>query len=111
MSRTGDRVDAAPEILILQVPDGPFVDRLRAVVADACDELGIHADIPLEVGAYPSLTLLVGGIDVMTRRPVEGAARCRLDLPSRDRSVTAFQHPPRGERHADTGSLDEDLLG
>ena len=111
MSRTGDRVDAALEIRILQVPDCPLVDRLRAMVADACDELGIQADINLEVGAYPSPTLLVGGVDVMTRLPVEGAVRCRLDLPSRDRIVSALQPPPRGKHHADRGPVDEDLRG
>ncbi len=83
--------NSTPEIRILQVPDCPLVDQLRTVVAAACDELGIRPQITFEVGDHPSPTLLVGGTDVVTGRPVEGAARCRLDLPSRDQIVQALR--------------------
>ncbi len=88
MSRMGESVDATLQIRILHVPDCPLVDRLEATVVAACDELGIQPDITLEVGDYPSPTLLVGG-DVMTGQAPEGAARCRLDLPSRESIVSA----------------------
>ncbi len=107
----GERAETAPEIRILQVPDCPLVDRLQTVVAEECDELGIQPAVTLDVGDYPSPTLLVGGVDVMTGQPVEGVAQCRLDLPPRDRIVSELQHLRHREQHEDTVPVDEDKPG
>ncbi|HET8615824.1 MAG TPA: hypothetical protein VFL94_09890 [Actinomycetales bacterium] len=34
------------------------------------------------VGDYPSPTLVLDGVDVLTGQPVHGGPCCRLDLPS-----------------------------
>ena len=67
-------------IEILQVPDCPLAARVVALV-DTCQ---------VSIGAYPSPTLVVDGRDVTTGRPVTGASRCRLDLPTEEQVLHAF---------------------
>lgn len=78
-------------IRILQVPDCPLVDRLIAMVDEALLSTGVRAAVEVEVGPYPSPTLVIDGIDIATGRPVAGAPRCRLDLPTREQLLAAIE--------------------
>lgn len=111
MSHMGQRAASAPEIRILQVPDCPLVDQLQAMVEAACDELGIHPDISHKVGDHPSPSLLIGGLDLMTGQPTEGAARCRLDVPSRAAIVSALRHARIASTGAATPAADQPERG
>lgn len=46
--------------------------------------------LDLRVGPYPSPALLIDGLDVTTGEPIVGAARCQLDLPTREQILTAL---------------------
>jgi hypothetical protein len=56
---------------------------------------GISAVIEEAEGDYPSPTLLVDGLDVVTGQPGGGAPRCRLDLPTREQIATALSREDR----------------
>ena len=77
---------------ILQVPDCPMVDQLQALVYDCLSALGDTGIVETTVGDYPSPTLVIGGIDVATGRPIEDRVCCRLDLPSREQILSALQN-------------------
>ncbi|GGO84994.1 hypothetical protein GCM10011584_03880 [Nocardioides phosphati] len=91
MKPRGEPANPVLDIRILQVSDCPFAEQLQTMLAQACEELGINSEVTVDVGNYPSPTLLVAGCDVMTGQPVEGAARCRLDLPSRQSIASALR--------------------
>lgn len=79
-------------IRVLQVPDCPLVGRLVDDLRECLAELDM-AEVSVEavVGDHPSPTLVVGGVDVATGAPVEGAPRCRMDLPTRDQIRAALE--------------------
>lgn len=78
-------------IEILHVPDCPLVDRVLHLVRECQSHEGDSRAVDLRVGPYPSPTLLIAGLDITTGEPVDGAPRCRLDLPSRDQILTALR--------------------
>lgn len=83
---------ATPEsVLILQVPDCPLVEQLRDLVNDCLAALSDPRNVETTVGDYPSPTLIIGGLDVATGRPVDDRTCCRLDLPSRDQVLVALR--------------------
>ncbi|ALI24088.1 hypothetical protein XA26_02220 [Mycolicibacterium fortuitum] len=54
--------------------------------------MGIADDVVVErVGAYPSPTVLVDGVDIMKPGTELAADACRLDLPTRDRVLAALR--------------------
>lgn len=81
----------AESALILQVPDCPLVEELHDLVRECLTALGDQRTIETKVGDYPSPTLVIGGLDVATGRPVDDSVCCRLDLPSRDQVLVALQ--------------------
>lgn len=82
-------------IQILQVPDCPLVDRLIDDVESCLTDIGSGEPIEIVVGGYPSPTLVIDGVDASTGRPIEGAPRCRMDLPSKEqiRAAARALHP------------------
>lgn len=77
-------------------PGCPNVSAARRLLTDCLVELGIGEPVLERVGAYPSPTVLIDGLDVM--RPGEALTgdACRLDLPIRERVLAALQ-ARRGE--------------
>jgi hypothetical protein len=88
---------------LLLVPDCPHADAARAVLAEGINRLATPVAVQERVGEYPSPTILVNGVDVVTGQVFEhGVAACRLDIPTLSNVVTALSaaygnvdHPPR----------------
>ncbi len=77
-------------IQILHVPDCPLVDDVVQMVRECQDDSGDSGAPELRVGAYPSPTVVINGLDVTTGESVAGEARCRLDLPTREQILNAL---------------------
>ena len=83
-------------IEILRSPGCPNAAAAKSVVVDCLAAAGIDVPIIERVGAYPSPTVLIDGIDVM--RPGDGAPEgdaCRLDLPTAQRILAALRKEAR----------------
>jgi hypothetical protein len=77
---------------LLLAADCPHAGAARAILTDCLDQLGLDIPVRERVGDYPSPTVLVDGLDVMT-----GAAgpprmqACRLDVPTAARVMAALR--------------------
>ena len=79
------------QVLVLQVPECPLVDRMLALLDDVRAETSIELDVEVRVGQYPSPTLAIDGLDVASGLPVATTACCRLDLPTREQIEAALR--------------------
>lgn len=81
------------EVELLLVPECANADAARAVLADAIGRLGVRVAVHERVGDYPSPTVLVDGVDVVTGRLLDhhSEAACRLDLPTLSNVVAALR--------------------
>jgi len=88
MMRTAHRIE------LRWVPHCPNVDRVRQALYDVMAELEIGIDVVEErVGDYASPTVVVDGLDVITRKLPRPGAACRLDLPTRAQLIDALRPP------------------
>jgi hypothetical protein len=80
------------KIELLHVPDCRHADGARRLVVECLGELGLEnmAIDDREGGDFPSPTILINGRDVMGASAVSAAA-CRLDVPMRERALTALR--------------------
>jgi hypothetical protein len=70
----------------------PNAAAARRLLGDCLREVGIAQDVLVErIGGYPSPTVLVDGVDVMTPGTELTADVCRLDLPTRERVLAALR--------------------
>jgi hypothetical protein len=79
-------------VQLLLAPDCPHAGRARTVLSECLDQLGLDIPVRERVGGYPSPTILVDGVDVMT--DTAGAPRlqaCRLDVPTVSRVLAALR--------------------
>nr|WP_238328810.1 alkylmercury lyase [Mycobacterium avium] len=67
----------------------------RRLLVDCLSEVGFSERVVERVGAYPSPTVLVDGVDVMTPGAPLIANACRLDLPIRERVLAALNDARR----------------
>lgn len=77
---------------LLLVPDCPNAAPARAALAEALQELKLAVPVLERIGDFPSPTVLVDGVDVMTDHasaPETGA--CRLDVPTVPKLVAALR--------------------
>jgi hypothetical protein len=86
---------------LLLAPDCPHAGTARAVLDQCLDRLGLQVRVRERVGDYPSPTILIDGVDVMTDAPgVPPVRACRLDVPSPSRVLAALHArsttPPPG---------------
>ena len=85
---------------LLLSADCPNASGARRVVADALDELGLAVAVDERVGDFPSPTVLVDGVDVMTDAVgVQPAQACRLDVPTRPRMLAALRRRVGSDTH------------
>ena len=81
-------------IELLHVADCPRVDGVRSMLQACLKEAGITAHVHEREGDYPSPTLLIDGLDVLTGKPADTGACCRLQLPARRQIMDALMARP-----------------
>ena len=80
------------KVELLLAPGCPNAAAARAVLAASLDQLGLAVPVQERVGDFPSPTILVDGVDVVTGRTGTAQVRaCRLDLPTTSRLLAALQ--------------------
>lgn len=78
-------------IELLTSPGCPNAAAAKEVITKALTTLRIDASIIDRVGAYPSPTVLIDGVDVMRPESAAPAGEaCRLDLPTPQRVFDAL---------------------
>src|SRR6266498_3876727 len=83
---------AAMNVELLLAADCPHARAARAVLTNCLDQLGLDIPVHERVGDYPSPTLLLDGVDVVTG--TAGTPRmqaCRLDVPTASRVLAALR--------------------
>jgi hypothetical protein len=76
-------------------PDCPHAATARSVLDGCLDRLGLTVAVVERVGDYPSPTVLVDGVDVMTDAPgLPRMQACRLDVPTPARVLAALRDRP-----------------
>lgn len=82
---------------LLLAPECPLADAARSVVERCIEQLGLATQVMERVGEYPSPTILVDGVDVMTGTAgTPRAQACRLDVPTEPRVLAALLGRPAG---------------
>ena len=77
-------------IELLHLPECPHVEHARHLLQACLSDLDLtSAEVADREGNFPSPSILVNGIDVMGA-PALAAASCRLDLPTRERLMSAL---------------------
>ena len=77
-----------------------MVRGLREIVLRSLARAGCGARIEELQGDYPSPTLLIDGIDVVSGGPVDPHPACRLDVPTEDQVVAALRAAQLRHGHA-----------
>lgn len=77
---------------MLLAPQCPNAAVARTVLTACLRRLDLDLPVREQVGDYPSPTILVDGVDVMTgRRGTPSGQACRLDLPTAEHLVVALR--------------------
>ena len=77
---------------LLLAPDCPLADAARLVVSQSTNQLGLKVSVEERVGDFPSPTVLVDGVDVMTGSlGTQRIQACRLDVPTVPRVLEALR--------------------
>ena len=93
------------DVELLLAPQCPNAAAARRVLTACLRRLNLELPVRERVGDYPSPTILVDGVDVMTARlGVPAGQACRLDLPTAERVLAAL-HP---RATSETGASAED---
>jgi len=80
------------DIELLVRPHCPNAVAARSLLTACLSQLGLDVQVRERVGDYPSPTILIDGVDVMTAQ--SGAPprqACRLDVPTAARVLPALQ--------------------
>lgn len=88
---TGRSATRPVEVRLLHLPDCPLTGRVRATLGECLADAGVPVRVDDVAGAFPSPTLLVGGVDVVTGDTPAGEPCCRLDLPTRAQILAAIR--------------------
>jgi hypothetical protein len=98
------------KVELLLVPQCPNADQARTVLAESLRQAGLAVDVVQRIGEYPSPTMAVNDVDVMTGQPVTaGTSACRLDLPTTAAVVTALRAATRPVELAETDAYPPQL--
>ena len=81
----------SPLVELRWVPDCPNVDRVRRELLAVLAELDLTLEVEERVGDYPSPTVVVDGLDVVTHETPQPGPSCRLDLPTHAQLVAALR--------------------
>jgi hypothetical protein len=83
----------SPQVELRWVPGCPNVDRVRRELLVVLAELDLTLEVEELVGDYPSPTVVVDGLDVVTHEPPRPGPSCRLDLPTHAQLIEALRPP------------------
>jgi len=83
----------SPLVELRWVPACPNVDRVRRELLVVLAELDLTVDVKEQVGDYPSPTVVVDGLDVVTHEAPRAGPSCRLDLPTHAQLIDALRPP------------------
>ena len=90
------------EVELLLGPQCPNAAAARSVLTACLRRLGLDLQVRELVGDYPSPSILVDGVDVMTaQRGAPPKQACRLDLPTAPRVLAALDSRPASLRSED----------
>jgi hypothetical protein len=79
-------------IELLLLPHCAFAEDARALLVRCLADAGLTTPVVERVGDYPSPTVLIDGVDVMTGAVTLPAVQaCRLDRPTAQRVLAALQ--------------------
>lgn len=76
----------------LSSPGCPNAAASRALLVKCLADLGLSAPVVERIGAFPSPSVLVDGVDVMRPDQPPLGECCRLDVPTRAAIVAALHH-------------------
>lgn len=80
------------QVELLLVEECPHADAARTLLNRSLQQLGLDVAVTERVGDYPSPTVLVNGIDVMTREAgTPQIHACRLDVPTTAAVIAALR--------------------
>jgi hypothetical protein len=82
-------------VQLLHVPDCPLTGRVRDALYDCLRHVGFSVQVEELEGSYPSPTLVIDGIDVVTGVRPSREICCRFDLPTCAQIVTALNRAAR----------------
>lgn len=85
--------DTAPRVELRSVPHCPNVALVRQRLDQVLVDLELDIAVAEQVGDYGSPTVVVDGLDVVTRMLPRPGAACRLDLPTRAQLIEALRRP------------------
>jgi hypothetical protein len=81
------------DVELLLAPQCPNAAAARSVLTACLRRLGLDLQVRERVGDYPSPTILVNGVDIMTaEQGTPSTHACRLDVPTAARVLAAL-HP------------------
>ncbi len=102
---------ASLRIELLTSPGCRNAAAAKQTLTNCLSALGIDVPIIERIGRYPSPTVLVDGVDVMSpqaKAPIGDA--CRLDLPTTQRIIDALRARAHGQGQAHTPSAPRQSL-
>ena len=80
-------------------PGCPLIEQARALLRECLDQTGVTATVTEQIGAYPSPTVLIDGVDVMGDPGLDpGVTACRIDTPTHTKLTAALLEASRGVR-------------
>lgn len=81
------------KIELLRTAGCPHADAARVLVTNCLHRLNVAVPVSERVGAFPSPSVLVDGVDVMGELSGDHSrAACRLDVPTAERVLAALRH-------------------
>jgi hypothetical protein len=82
----------AVQVRVLHVPDCPLVPRVREILRDCIAQVPGAVVVDEVEGAYPSPTVVIDGLDVVTGQAPRTETSCRLVLPTPAQILTALRN-------------------
>jgi hypothetical protein len=102
MSVAGAELTDPPKVELLHLCDCLYVEQARQLLRDCLNDLSMTSvEVVDREGDFSSPSILVNGIDVMGAPAIEGAS-CRLDLPTRERVMSALNPKARSSDERDS---------
>lgn len=87
----------AVRIELLSHAGCPNVAAARDVLSECLGSIGLDVAVIERVGAYPSPSILINGVDVMRGGVLAEGRSCRLDVPTREVVAVALRRARAAE--------------